>query len=284
MKIKLLTLPSYENSWIKIKREETGSIAFGEIKPLEGRSIESFSDCLSELDRKKDQIESIDWLCITWQNHILSLDLLPAVSFGLESAIWDLLGHKSYAVDVSAFLSGSYNEILHKAHLRKKEGYTSAKLKVSQLSFQEAKKAMDHLKDMFYLRIDVNRAWKTSEALSFFADFPPDSFDYVEEPFENPHDLPLFQHPLAVDESFPKPLSLSDLEKIPLLKALVYKPTVQGGFSRCLPIYRWAQKNKIELVLSSSLESPLGLSHIAALSHRLGLLSPVGIGTPYPTF
>jgi O-succinylbenzoate synthase len=283
MQIKIDTFPSKDKSWIKIKNQQ-GRSAFGEINPLKGRSQESFNDCLIELWEKKEHIEAIDWTPQIWEEKVFPIDLLPAVSFGIESAILDLLEYRSYKIEVSAFLSGSYQEIISKANLRKKEGYTSAKLKVCQLSFEEAKKAIHCLKDIFHLRIDVNRAWNTPQALSFFEDFPITAFDYIEEPFQNPKELHLFKHPVAVDESFPNNLSLRDLDQIPSLKALIYKPTVQGGLSKCLPIYRWSKKKKVKLVLSSSLESPLGLSHIAALSHRLGLLSPVGIGTPHSTF
>jgi len=150
---------------------------------------------------------------------------------------------------------------------------------VSNHSFQEAANLIYQLKDRFRLRIDVNRAWKTDCSLKFFAQFPLDTFDYVEEPFENLADLALFPHPLAIDESFPSDLSLKQLESLPTLKALIYKPTIQGGISACLPVHKWAKQKGVSLVLSSSFESDLGLAYVASIAHRLELLSPVGIGT-----
>lgn len=140
---------------------------------------------------------------------------------------------------------GSPQEILHQAALREQEGFISAKLKVSNHSFQEAANLIYQLKDRFRLRIDVNRAWKTDCSLKFFAQFPLDTFDYVEEPFKNPADLALFPHPLAIDESFPSDLSLKQLESLPTLKALIYKPTIQGGISGCLPVHKWAKQKGV---------------------------------------
>jgi O-succinylbenzoate synthase len=175
---------------------------------------------------------------------------------------------------------GSLEEILLQAKKRKKEGFTSAKLKVSQLSFQDAFRAIELLKEDFYLRIDVNRSWTTKDSIDFFSQFPPHTFDYVEEPFQNPYDLEKFQiHPLAIDESFPKNLSLKDLEKLPQLKAVIYKPTLQGGLIGCLDLHTWTQKRGVQLILSSTFESDLGLSHILGLYLHLSLKNPVGIGT-----
>ncbi len=131
------------------------------------------------------------------------------------------------------------------------------------------------------MRIHVNRACETSHTLRFFAQFPLETFDYVEEPFQNPNDLAQFPHPLAVDESFPQDLSLEQLESLPTLKALIYKPTIQGGMLHCLPLCAWAAKRGVEVVLSSSFESDLGLAHVALIAHRLSLKAPVGIGTYY---
>lgn len=255
--------------------DQEGNSGWGEIAPLPGWSLETLDEALRQFDQKYQEILKVDSL-----ETLSDLELLPSVSFGIESALLSILHPlSSHTVATSALLMGSPQEIMKLAEMRHKEGFTSAKLKVSQLNFKEAGQIIHELKDRFALRIDVNRAWKTSESLRFFEQFPLDAFDYVEEPFQNPYDLSTFSHPLAVDESFPRDLSLKDLEALPQLKALIYKPTIQGGLLKCLPLCEWAKKQKIEIVLSSSFESDLGLAHIASMAHRLSLQSPVGIGT-----
>lgn len=261
-----------------IDQEENSG--WGEIAPLPIFSRETLKDSLEELNQKQDKIMKIDWTESNCLEEIEKLNLLPSVSFGIESALLSILDPISnYPVLTSALLMGSTEEILKLAELRLKGGYTSAKLKVGHLNFEEAAKIIHQIKDKFCLRIDVNRAWTTSESLHFFEQFPLNTFDYVEEPFQDPNDLAVFPHPLAVDESFPQDLSLEQLEALPTLKALIYKPTIQGGLLNCLPLYEWTKKRGIELVLSSSFESTLGLDCIASIAHRLCLPSPVGIGT-----
>ena len=256
--------------------DEKGNKGWGDIAPLPKWSRETLEEALLELEQRKGQILKTEWTI----EKLKKLSFYPSVTFRLESALLSLLDPlPSHTVLTSALLMGSLEEILSQATLRKKEGYLVAKLKVGNLSFKEAFDAIDQLKDTFRLRVDVNRAWKTKESLQFFSKFPLDAFDYVEEPFQDPQDLNLFTHPLAVDESFPNNLSLKQLEALPTLKALIYKPTMQGGMVGCLPLLAWANKRGIELVLSSSFESDIGLAHIASLAYRLSLKAPIGIGT-----
>lgn len=260
--------------------DEKGVGGWGDVAPLPKCSKETLEDSLQQLERRRQDIIRFDWTAHTCLDELAKLELLPSVSFGLESALLSILSPLAeHAIPTSALLMGSPKEILEQASLRYSEGYTSAKLKVNNLNFDEAAHLIHQLKKNFYLRIDVNRAWTTLESLRFFSQFPLDTFDYVEEPFANPNDLALFPHPLAIDESFPKDLSLEWLESLPTLKALIYKPTIQGGLLGCLPLQKWTTQRGISLVLSSSFESDLGLAHVASLAHRLSLSAPVGIGT-----
>jgi o-succinylbenzoate synthase len=291
MKIKAFSLHPYEISLTngQLRQgtllnilDQDGNSGWGEVAPLPKWSLETLDDSLQQLNQKQREIMKVDWTARNCLQEIGKLNLLPSVAFGLESALLSILSPISDSiVSTSALLMGSPEEIMQQAELRQKEGYSSAKLKVSNLSFEEASQIIHQLKDKFRLRIDVNRAWKTSESLRFFDQFPLDTFDYVEEPFQNPHDLASFPHPLAVDESFPQDLSLEELQSLPTLKALIYKPTIQGGLLKCLPLQEWTKKEGIELVLSSSFESDIGLAYVASIAYRLSLLSPVGIGTYY---
>lgn len=262
--------------------DEAGLEGWGEVAPLPQRSSETWKDCAKQLNEKRQKILEIDWEFSSFLDRIKDLLLFPSVIFGLESALLSLLAPLSdHCISASALLMGSPQEIREQAILRHREGWTSAKLKVSHLNFKEAKSLIMELKNKFYLRLDVNRAWKTGDSLKFFEQFPLNTFDYVEEPFQDPQDLALFPHPLAVDESFPKDLSLEDLSLLPTLKALIYKPTIQGGLSGCLDLHEWTTRKGIQLILSSSFETDLGLAHIASLAHRLSLRTPIGIGTFY---
>lgn len=289
MKIQTLSLHPYENPLITGAvrsgvllhlTDEHNFSGWGDIAPLPKWSLETLADSITQINQEQEKIKKIEWTKETCLQELIALNLLPSLSFGLESALLSILDPTSdLKIQTSALFMGTPQEILKQADLRKNEGYISAKLKVGHLSFEEALPLIQQLKDSFHLRIDVNCAWETKDALRFFSNFPLDTFDYIEEPFQNPHDLALFPHPLAVDESFPKNLSLSQLESFPTLKALIYKPTIQGGIAQCITLHEWAKRKKIDLILSSSFESAVGLSHIANMARRLSLSSPIGTGT-----
>jgi o-succinylbenzoate synthase len=256
-------------------RDVEGNIGWGEIAPLPKWSQETLEEALDQLFKVKHVIFSAQW-----KEQFPDLKLYPSVEFGLESALLELEDPlPPFSATVSAFFLGKPKEILEQAKQRKAEGFTTAKLKVGHLSLEEAEGVIYQLQGDFRLRIDVNRAWDTEKSLRFFSNFSEDSFDYVEEPFQNPKDLGLFCHPLAVDESFPTDLSFEDLEKLPALKAVIYKPTIQGGLSHCFELHQWAVAKRVLLILSSCFESDVGLSSVACMARRLGIQAPLGIGT-----
>ena len=265
--------------WIELQ-EETGRSSWAESAPLLGRSVETLEEVKSQLERALESSLTTEWSLDTYAHHLERLKLFPSAAFGLESALLALLDPlPAVRVNVSALLQGTPQEVMAQAELREREGYTSAKLKVGHLTLEHAEGLIRKLLGRFRLRLDVNRAWKRQEAERFFDAFEPNTFEYVEEPFQNPHELIHFSHPLAVDESFPHDLTLTQLEALPTLKALIYKPTMQGGLSECRKLHQWTVRRGISLVLSSSFESEIGLSHIASLAYRLGIKTPIGIGT-----
>lgn len=286
MKIEKIALHPFKintRSGVYIQIIDTeGNEGWGECAPLPRFSKESLDECMHQFLIHEEQFIEKNWTDQTLFTELAKLQLLPALSFGIESALLSLLSPiHEHTVKASALLMGTPSEIMEQANLRHSEGYTSAKLKVGNLNFDDAAILIHRLKNQFSLRIDVNRAWNTASSFRFFSQFDSHTFDYVEEPFQNPRELGKFPHPIAVDESYPSELSLKDLEALPNLKALIYKPTIQGGVLHCLPLKEWAIKNKIMLVLSSSFESPLGLAHVSSMAHRLSLSAPVGIGTAH---
>ncbi len=145
-----------------------------------------------------------------------------------------------------------------------KKGYPAMKLKLGHLPVLEAVDLVKRQSGI--LRIDCNRKWTLDEAIDFTTHFKLTDFAYMEEPTE---DLVEFSKrtgfPIAVDESIGK-----DWSKIPTLRAVVIKPTIVGRIPY-IPKY-------LDLVLSSSYESGLGLLHIANLAQKD---LPVGLDTVF---
>lgn len=259
---------------------ELGGKAFGEMAPFPNWSHETLEQACQQLEANKSQLLEIDWQKESCLLHLNNMALWPSLSFALESALLSLLQPiENFSYPVAALLMGSESDIMQQAVKRKSEGFTTAKVKVSQLSFKEAAKVIHQLKGRFKLRVDVNKAWETKECLKFFSQFNPDDFEYIEEPFQEAKDLSQFHYPLAVDESFPHLIPLERLSELPSLKALIYKPMIQSGFLKASALAEWGKKRGVSLVLSSTFDTPLGLKQIAAMAHRLSLKTAAGLGT-----
>jgi len=259
---------------------ENGCIGRGEIAPLHGWSKETLQECVEAIGALN--ILSIQWDVSNIPQQVAGLNLPPAAEFGLETALLSCTTSiVTQDIQEAALCMGSCEEILSQAKKRKQEGYRVAKVKIGSLSSLDAHFVVQNLLPSFSLRLDINRAWTTERALSFLSSYATDTFEYIEEPCRNPLALNRFHHPIAVDESFPSVLSLQQLEAIPSLKALIYKPTLQGGMYRCSLLKKWAEPRGVSIVLSSAFESVVGLSSIAAMAKRLQLCSPIGIGTKH---
>ena len=290
MKIRELSSQHYQNTlttgmiregYLIHITDEKGNKGTGDLAPLPKWSKETLKESISQLQQYQNAILDMTWTAHNCFENLKALPFLPSVEFALESAILAIVDPlPAFAIPRSALLMGTPTDILKQAELRLKDDCKSAKLKVGNLTYQDAFFIIEQLKDKFLLRIDVNRAWPASESLEFFSQFPKDAFNYVEEPFQNPKELNRFTHPLAIDESFPSDLSLDELEQLPCLKALIYKPTIQGGLTSCLKLDEWCKQKNIPLVLSSSYESRIGLKHIENMAYRLSLChTPIGLGT-----
>ncbi len=145
-----------------------------------------------------------------------------------------------------------------------KEGFPAVKLKLGHLSVLEAVQFVKKQKGP--LRLDCNRRWSLAQAIEFTSYFSPSDFLYIEDPTD---DLVSFskitKFPVAVDQ-----LIDSDWDQIPTLKAVVVKPTIVGSIPKV--------PSHLDLVLSSSYESGLGLVHIANLAKKN---VPVGLDTVF---
>jgi O-succinylbenzoate synthase len=146
----------------------------------------------------------------------------------------------------------------------------TAKLKLGHLSVEKAIDLVRSYVQKYRLRLDFNKQWSLSNALEFAAAFSKDDFDYLEEPVQTFQELIEFskqtQFPIAIDESIHL-----NWNQIPSLKAIVVKPTLLGKIPKVLP--------HLQLILSSSYESGIGLLHIARLALEMNLTEPMGLDT-----
>ena len=146
-------------------------------------------------------------------------------------------------------------------------GFSTLKLKLGHLPLHDAIALVKHHYRNYTLRLDCNRAWTLAQALEFASHFKPADFAYLEEPVRTFDELIRFSEtthfPIAVDEHIH-----SDLSQLPSLTTVVVKPTLVGHIPKILP--------HLNLVLSSSHETGLGLLHIARSATNT---LPIGLDT-----
>lgn len=249
---------------------------WAEISPLPGRSLETLDDALMQLiSVLKGKEPSF---------------LFPSVSFALTAGLKQLYFSP---IPICAFLSGSKEEIYAQAFLAKQKGFSSAKVKISQLSLNDAFDVLQTLRKIFLLRVDANQSLSFKDAMSFFSQFPRDAFDFIEEPTWETHQLASFSHPFGLDETIERKPDFK-FEHLINCKAVVVKPMIQGTFVLKSLIKR-LKKRKVKLIFSSSYESGLGLMQIASLATQMTKeLYPLGLDTqsvfiediltPFPIF
>ncbi len=217
---------------------------WGEISPLPGLSQETFEEARDEILHLLPHLE-------------MAKPSLPSVRFGLSSA--------------SAPFPIIPIRIPLCALNREAPGFKTVKLKLGHLSLDAAVALVKQYQGKYRLRVDCNGVWTLRQALSFAAHFKSGDFEYLEDPIGNFSDLVRFSEtthfPIAVDKS----LASLPIQEIPTLKAIVVKPTVIGAIPTPPP--------NVQLILSSSYETGLGLLHIARLAQKLSLDLPIGLDT-----
>ena len=140
------------------------------------------------------------------------------------------------------------------------------KIKVGHLSLE---KAITKVQQSACSGVDMNQKWTLQEALSLAKACP--HLEYFEEPLKPGEEAAKFPYPVALDES----LRQGDMPPYPSIKMHTIKPTLHG-----YPLPQLIQG--IDLILSSSYESPLGLYQIAKLAYRFNLTQlPMGLGTAH---
>jgi O-succinylbenzoate synthase len=265
---------------IKLENEN-GEVGVGDLAPLKERSRESLLQTIAQFKEYESALASVQWDKNNFVEQLAEFPLFPSLSFAMESALFSLFTPCfSCSLDVAALLMGnSVEEIMAIAERRREEGFQTVKLKIGNLTPDVAFTVINELKGAFKLRIDANARWSLSDSIHFFSQFPIELFDYIEDPVKSIAELQDFPFPIAVEELISRGISFAAIEKIPTLKTITYKPTVQGGYLIGQQLKKWADEREISLILSSSLESDVGHFHIAAMAGRLGLTAPIGIGT-----
>lgn len=199
---------------------------------------------------------------------------MPSVAFGLSMAAMTLAGElpEDGNYQVAPLCAGDPDDLV--IALNEMEGEKVAKIKVGM--YEAVRDGM--VANMFIeaipgvrLRLDANRQWTPLKAQQFAKYVKPEhrgGIAFLEEPCMNPADSLAFAQETGISIAWDETVRDEGFEvkAEPGVAAIVIKPTLVGSVARCIDLIAQAQAVGLVAVVSSSMESSLGLNQLARLA------------------
>lgn len=168
------------------------------------------------------------------------------------------------------------------------QGFDIGKLKVGlapvEVELERLRRLVNATEGRIGLRLDANRAWSEGDAKRFLQALVDLPVEAVEEPLAAPTLAGLAElqrrlpYAIAIDESLPA-FGIDAIATSQAVRRLVLKPARLGGIAATCAAARIAQAAGMDLVLTSVVDSAVG---VAAAAHLAAALSPHlahGLGT-----
>ncbi len=268
---------TYRDGWI-VELIDKDHRALSEISPLPGFSLETLDDTYLEARRHLHAwVES---------GRFDLQQASPSVAFGLSMAELEL--HQQLPEQGSylcaPLCSGDPDELLPKLARMSDESGLGRKVAKIKVGFYEPIRdgmvvnlLLKSIPDLT-LRLDANRAWTSYQADQFAQYIEPSvrhRISFIEEPCQEPEQSLTFglKHGIAIgwDETLQKAVSEPkfDLSFLTGAKAMIIKPTLIGSVTKCQYLVEQARSLGLKPIISSSLETSLGLTQLARFAHWL---------------
>ncbi len=269
---------------------EEGSFGIGESSPIGAGTI-------SNIDTLSQELSNIASILlhtnpVELESKLKSFNLSPELLFGIETALLDLegkinrfpisglIGGKPTPFNVNALIaSDDLQEILSESTIAITQGFTTLKIKIGNATLQEDEEMLSALRKVVgpnvKIRLDPNQAWTVEQAIESIRKLEKFDIEYIEQPVsaKTPNHLAIVRSsvgiPIAADEALG---SLADAKRIfsqGEADILIIKAARLGGISKSMEIIDFARENGKDVVVTSSLESDIG---IAASAHLVSSL------------
>lgn len=238
---------------------------WGEISPLPGFSLESLDEAQSAL---------LTWVKAWREGANPALPDAPSAAFGISCALAELDGSLPEEANYRAapLCTGDPDELF--ALLAAMPGEKVAKIKVGLYEAVRdgmvANLLLEAIPDL-HLRLDANRAWTPLKALQFAKYVNPayrSRIAFLEEPCKTRDDSRAFARETGITIAWDESLREDDFEFVaePGVSAVVIKPTLTGSLAKVREQVSAAQALGLTAVISSSIESSLGLTQLARIA------------------
>jgi O-succinylbenzoate synthase len=214
---------------------------------------------------------------------------LPWLESAIEAADKALPPALRESIPINATVPASNNEAEIEQILSWYPGVDTVKIKVGTGIKEDLAriKAVRKYLPKAKIRIDVNGSWSVDDALSninaIYNEVAGDSLEYVEQPVASLDELKQLKEGMTVDvkiagdEVLRKVVDPFAINLEGAIDILMFKVSPLGGIKRAMDL---AIHHKLPVVVSSALESAVGISHGLALAARLPRLDyACGLGT-----
>ncbi|CNI60348.1 O-succinylbenzoate synthase [Yersinia rohdei] len=269
-------LKSRDGLLVKLQQgEQTG---WGEIAPLPEFSQETLAQA---------EAAALSWLQCWVKGENPLLNPLPSVAFGLSCAQAELDNSLPMTADYrkAPLCTGDPDELF--AVLQALPGEKVAKVKVGL--YEAVRDGMivnvllEALPDLT-LRLDANRSWTRAKADGFAKYVNPElrsRIAFLEEPCKTRAESREFARDTGIAIAWDESVREADfkVEAEPGVAAIVIKPTLVGSIARCQQLVQQAHQAGLVAVISSSIESSLGLTQLARLANWLTPATIPGLDT-----
>ncbi|CNH59487.1 O-succinylbenzoate synthase [Yersinia massiliensis] len=269
-------LKSRDGMLVKLQQGE--QIGWGEIAPLPEFSQESLDDA---------QTASTQWLQSWVTGGEPDLGPLPSVAFGLSCALAELDQRLPLAADYrkAPLCTGDPDELFSVLQALPSEKVAKVKVGLYEavrdgMIVNVLLEALPDLK----LRLDANRSWTRAKADGFAKYVNPElrsRIAFLEEPCKTRAESREFARDTGIAIAWDESVREADfqVEAEPGVAAIVIKPTLVGSVARCQQLVQQAHQAGLVAVISSSIESSLGLTQLARIAHWLTPATVPGLDT-----
>lgn len=238
---------------------------WGEVSPLPGFSQESLEEARAAV---------LAWAREWREGAEPALPDIPSAAFGVSCALAELEGRLPNAANYRAapLCTGDPDELF--ALLSAMPGEKVAKIKVGLYEAVRdgmvANLLLEAIPDL-HLRLDANRAWTPLKAQQFAKYVNPayrNRIAFLEEPCKTRDDSRAFARETGIAIAWDESLREADFAFIaePGVSAVVIKPTLTGSLEKVREQVAAAHALGLTAVISSSIESSLGLTQLARLA------------------
>ncbi|MDP2810223.1 MAG: enolase C-terminal domain-like protein [Rhodocyclaceae bacterium] len=274
--------------WLIELVADDGLVGWGDCAPLPSAGEAGEARCLAALKEIGDRPRFHEP-----QNRGLSpISPISEVRWAFETARFDIearrrgvplarfLGADDLSVPVNAALGPLDESCAVRAGDALARGFAIGKVKVGlagiDAELARLRNIVDATGGRLRLRLDANRAWPAIDARRFLAALDGLPIDAIEEPLAAPTVAALAalqaESPcaIAVDESLPS-LGADALIAAKAVRRLVLKPARIGGVLQTLTLAKRAQEAGMEVVITSVVDSVIG---VAAAAHLAAAIAP----------